>query len=127
MSSRHVQTIAAGAISMPLNSDEAVDARVLLDLVREAIRRACGSQKAAAIDLDIDPGQLARQLAGIERFPIEALARSPRLCEEFAYLLAQHLGYQPRARNVQERRRVRVRQLKMQLLRELDEEEAESA
>lgn len=120
---------------MPLNSDgptltvadTTVDARTIRELAREAMRRAFGSQKAAAIELGIEPGQLSRQLAGLERFALETIAQSPRICEEFAYLLAQHLGYQPRAANVQERRRIRVRQLKMQLLRELDEELSESA
>jgi hypothetical protein len=115
-------------VSTPLNVHApGVDARTIRELAREAMRRACGSQKAAAFELDIEPAQLSRQLAGIERFPLEALAKSPRICEEFAFLLAQHLGHQPRSMNVQERRRQRLRMLKVQLLAVLDEELSESA
>jgi hypothetical protein len=130
--------LAMGTFSTPLKTSSAaqrtqsvtdpdLDARDMLELVREAMRRACGSQKAAAFELGIDQGQLSRQFAGLERFPIEALAKSPRICEEFAFLLAQRLGFQPRSASVNERRRQRLRMLKVMLLAELDEDMAESA
>jgi hypothetical protein len=119
--------VSRGAQRTQTVTDSELDARDLLELVREAMRRACGSQKAAAFELGIDQGQLSRQFAGLERFPIEALAKSPRICEEFAFLLAQRLGFQPRSASVEERRRQRLRMLKVLLLAELDEDMAESA
>jgi hypothetical protein len=76
----------------------------------------------------IDPGQLSRQLAGIERAPVaDILARHVAVREEFAFLLAQRLGLQPRSLTVEERRRHRLRMLKVQLLAELDEELSEAS
>lgn len=70
--------------------------RQMLDLLREAIRRTVGSQKAAAIALHGTPTRgpyLCRQLAGLEPVKLSQLARAPEILAEWSALLAKANGH----------------------------------
>lgn len=77
----------AGAVDSGVTADQ----RRLRVVVSDVIRRT-GSQKAAAVDMQIDPGQLARQLQTghltVER--LEALG--PAFCAEFGRALIEQYG-----------------------------------
>lgn len=100
----------------------------MLELLREAIRRTVGSQKAAAIALygtDTRGPYLCRQLAGLESVTLEQLARAPEILREWSALLAKANGHRL-ARCLtrdQRRRRIEMRTHAVELAR-LDLEEA---
>jgi hypothetical protein len=106
---------------------EPVPESELLELLREAIRRVCGSDKAGAIDMGVSAGQLSRWVNGVEPFRIGQLARCAPIQREFAYLLAERCGHEVRRVGDAERRRRRIRSLQGELLELMQQEERASA
>lgn len=99
----------------------------LLALLAEAVRRACGSQKAAAIDMRAPESQLSRWLTGVEPCRIGQLTRSLPVLREFALLLATRCGHDVRRVTPAEQRRRRIRDINRELLELMAEEERASA
>lgn len=121
----------ARLLEMPRKPDSVafgpVSESELLDLLREAIRRVSGSDKAGAIDMGVSGGQLSRWVNGIEPFRIGQLARCADIQREFAYLLAAKCGHDVRRIGDAERRRRRIRSLQGELLELMQQEERATA
>jgi hypothetical protein len=98
----------------------------LLALVAEAIQRACGSQKAAAIDMNAPQSQVCRWLSGVEPLRLGQLTRSEAVLREFAFLLAAKCGHDVRRITPNEQRRRRIVEINRELLELMQQEERAS-
>jgi hypothetical protein len=106
----------------PMTPEAPAPTRDVLDLLRTAILRAGSSQKATAISMGISGAQLSRQLSGVERLPLEQLARDPQVLAEFGCLVAEHFGHRVRRTGAAARRAARIQALQRELLALLDED-----
>jgi hypothetical protein len=104
-----------------MNEDHETRQREVLDLLREAVMRSVGSQKAAAIEMGVDNSLLSRQLAGTERLWIGQIAKSPDVLAEFAVLLTEYCGHEVRRANNKQRQTRELRDALSRVVSLLDE------
>lgn len=104
----------------------ALDASGLLDVLREAIRRAY-NQVAFSVDCGVSEGQVTRWVKGVDRFPLTHLEKAPAVQREFAKLFAERVGFDVRAIDARAQRRREIEQLQQRLSMLLAEEMREAA